>query len=119
MPSTAEEWIDFARGRLSPERTHLTLTDAPPVEAPGDLGAVAGFGGEAEGVDLHVSVYVFEEWGAGLAPMQDLKAHAEAQGREPLAVVDGPVLFFATAGPEQEDRLALFAVADCFSGPRL
>lgn len=117
MATDVDWWLDLARTRLSAERTGVELEEAAPVVAPGDLGAIAGFGGMAKDRDLHVSAYVFDAWAGGLDPMEELKAQAAAQGRESLAIVTGSILFFATAGPADLDRVALFDLSSAFSFP--
>jgi hypothetical protein len=116
MPADAESWIELARSFLEPERSKMVLEMAPPDPAPGDIGAIAGFGGVAEDCDVRVSSYVFDEWGGGVEPAEVLKARAEAEGRRTLVIVNGPLLLFATGGSADRDRFALFDLSSAFSG---
>jgi hypothetical protein len=113
----ADEWINRARALLSPERTGLTLKDAPPDPTPDEIGATAGFGLAAEDCDLLVSVYVFEEWGQGQLHLDGLSDRGEAQDRKTLAIVNGCLLIFATSGSADEDEFALYDLSSCLSRP--
>jgi len=115
MPDDDQGWIDRARTLLSPQNLRLTLNEAPADPDPGDIGAVAGFGAVADDRDVLINAYVFEEWGDGHDHIEALTQRAEAQGRKSLAIVDGQLLIFATAGTADRDQFGLFEVSTAFS----
>lgn len=115
-PDDAPSWLEMARTLLSPDRISMTLDEEPPDPAPGQIGALAGFGCSLRDRDLHVRAYVFGYWGGGHEPAEALKAEAEAAGRTAFALVTGQLLFFATAGPDIDDKVGLYQLSRALSG---
>jgi hypothetical protein len=101
---------------LSEDRTRITLREVAPDPSPTDIGARAGFGAVAQGIDLRLNAYVFGEWGEGADHAAQLRQTLGGPDRQVRSAVNGRLLLVASAGPGDQEEFTIEDVCSAFTG---
>ena len=116
-PEPGHDDLKRAREQLGTEQTGIACCSVLPDPLPGQVGAVDGFGLQADGHDVRVSVYLYPHWGDGQEHARPLQAAAERSGRYAIVGVNGRMLFLGTAGRDDiESEIVVNDLCSVFSG---
>jgi hypothetical protein len=108
---------DLKRVRDQLGREGIACGSVPPDPLPGQIGALDGFGLQADGRDVRVSVYLYPQWGDGQEHARPLLAAAEQSGRYAIVGVNGRMLFLGTARRDDiESEIVVNDLCSVFSG---
>ena len=99
MGASGPAYDDLKRVReqLGAALTGIVCSSVHPDPLPAQVGALDGFGLQADGRDVRVSVYLYPQWGDGQEQAGPLLAAAERSGRYAIVGVNGRMLFLGTA----------------------
>lgn len=101
---------------LAPERTGVTLEEAPPDPAPEAIGALAGVGAVAPSCGVRLSAYVFDRWGGGQEQVEAIQARTDEQGPITRCALNGPLLLLGTADRGDPAEWVLNDLCSAFAG---
>jgi hypothetical protein len=115
------EWIHSERQRaldlLAPAYTGVAVDAIDPDPPPEQLGALTGFGLVVRQSGLHLSVYVFEDWGQAHEQARAVEATPRGDGSAVRTTVNGALLLVGVAREESPEASEVLArLGSAFAG---